>query len=755
MLTGSPVSAQLSDTPWSVLQHDPQHTGQATMLGPDFTNLPLDANGIPVLSPTTNPTIVKRWLGPDKIKMSPVLGPEGTLYVGMGFSFVSINPDTMLANWPLSTTGSIKTNLAADVSASAAVIGQTPATVTNCSFPYTLYLGDRDNSISAFCPDGTLRWRYNISHEGDIHTSPVIDDNGTIYLVHGAVGGLQGVVTAIRENPQDPKGWSCVWRSVLGNTVYSSSPTLSTDQSRVYIGESKGKLHAFRTDPNPNNPPQIIIPGAANCPAGEELPGWPATVGNKITNSSPVISPNGKIYVGTDVGLVEVDPQIPSQQRIFKTAIASSATATLPPQVGLVDNTAAITSDGSIIYASAKISKFKAIFAFRPSQCPASPCLPSWEYDYITGADVSAFPVIGADGTLYVGMDRQLAAFPPGGSSTPLWYMPTGNAIISYPALGGTADPETGGTAILYIGSQDRYMYKISSSRGPTGSSQTNHQPTANAGVDNSANTGIPVNFSGSASDIDAGQQLTFNWNFGDGSSPATGTVPANGLINIAHTYTTPGFYTTTLTVTDNGQPPLTATDTSISTINPSDSCSTFDDAFTRVDSPTLGNGWIETANASLSISNGQLANASSGTSIAYPACIFGLNQTVEADFTSVDNNPNPRFGIILRMQSPQNGSPQSYYWLYRIAGGTSALRISKVVNGTETILKNVSISQPALNSPFHLKGQVAGSTLTVLIGATQTSITDTTFASGYAGISLGSSSTKSYKVDNFHATLP
>ena len=58
----------------------------------------------------------------------------------------------------------------------------------------------------------------------------------------------------------------------------------------------------------------------------------------------------------------------------------------------------------------------------------------------------------------------------------------------------------------------------------------------------------LAVSFDGSAStDPDAGDTLTYIWNFGDGSSPATTTSATT-----SHTYTTAGTFTATLTVRDN-----------------------------------------------------------------------------------------------------------------------------------------------------------------------------------------------------------
>jgi RHS repeat-associated protein len=70
-----------------------------------------------------------------------------------------------------------------------------------------------------------------------------------------------------------------------------------------------------------------------------------------------------------------------------------------------------------------------------------------------------------------------------------------------------------------------------------------NRAPIANPGGPYTGNVGVPIQFAGSGSDPD-GDDLTFNWNFGDGGT-ASGATPT-------HTYATPGVFTVTLTVTDS-----------------------------------------------------------------------------------------------------------------------------------------------------------------------------------------------------------
>ena len=108
---------------------------------------------------------------------------------------------------------------------------------------------------------------------------------------------------------------------------------------------------------------------------------------------------------------------------------------------------------------------------------------------------------------------------------------------------------------------------------------------------------------------------------------------------------------------------------------------------------------------------------------------------------------------MVLRYQNPQN-----YYLVSRLAGGTTGLRISRIVNGVETVLKHVSAPNPVPGSAFHLKGSVNGNILTLdLDGVPKLSAPDPngTFAWGSVGVYLatGSGPNRSYVADNFAAS--
>ena len=97
------------------------------------------------------------------------------------------------------------------------------------------------------------------------------------------------------------------------------------------------------------------------------------------------------------------------------------------------------------------------------------------------------------------------------------------------------------------------------------GGGGTNVRPIAFAGVDvNTGTAPLEVNFDAAGSSDSDGSITTYLWNFGDGSSSTSSAT--------SHTYTTPGTFVATLTVTDNGGATGTASVTIL--VGPGDNAS-------------------------------------------------------------------------------------------------------------------------------------------------------------------------------------
>ncbi len=141
----------------------------------------------------------------------------------------------------------------------------------------------------------------------------------------------------------------------------------------------------------------------------------------------------------------------------------------------------------------------------------------------------------------------------------------TDGAIVSYEWKEGEVVLGTGAviSPVFAVG-MHTVVLTITDNNGATASDtaivtvNANQQPAANAGADKNAYTGQNVDFDGSASADPDGSIVSYSWDFGDSFS-ATG-------VTATHAYSSPGTYTATLTVTDNGG--LMAGDFAIATIN-------------------------------------------------------------------------------------------------------------------------------------------------------------------------------------------
>jgi outer membrane protein assembly factor BamB len=686
---GTAADAQLAPSAWPMYHHDPQHTGRTdNFLGP------LYPSGAP--NPTTD---VHVWWGWDKILTSPAVDRDGTIYVGLAFSFCAINPEPA-ADGLLKTKWC--TGLLADVSASSPAIDYNPLTGKT-----TVYVGDRDNTVTAFnAADGTVKWRWNTGREGDVLNSVTLvspDPTGltraTLYFAHSQSTDGYGVVTALNPDgavagpPSNPilQLSARKWKHVIGQMVGFSSAAYANGV--IYIGAGAGALYAFDA-----------VTGAQK---------WAKPLG--LIAASPVIA-NNTIYLGSSNGFHALDTN------------GNLLWTYLP--LGAVYQTAAVGADGTL-YFGATVSNYVTFYALAP--CPSVGCTPTlkWKYGpFPLGGP--ALPLIAADGTIYVGMGTGIYAFRPDG--TLLWKYFTTNYLSAMPSLGGNATTAAGGKAVIYLPSLDHKLYAVSSTRASIGS----HTPTAHITFSpTTIEVGELVQFHANASDPDSTDTLTYAWDFDDGTTSSDA--------NPTHTYWTAGTYNVTLDVSDGIHTFHTSVDVTVSEGPPLSFCDNFNRSI-------LGNTWA-TPDNSFIISNNELQNAPvHGNHIAIVNGLSGPPQQAEADFATVYNATGPRLGIVLRYQDPQN-----YYLVSRVAGPSSLLLISKVVNGVETFLRGATIWNPVPNTFFHMKGIANGNTLSVVVtpGIGTLSATDSTFPGGGVGIMLGTGAgALPDRADNFAALI-
>ncbi len=189
------VNSEAPNVPFAMLGGGPRHLHRAEVHGPDIL-----------------PREIARFRCGARVFASPVVGPDGTIYIGsIDGTFNALRSDGRL-RWsyvcdePIFSTAAVSQ------------IG-------------TVYVGCDDDSLLAFSTDGMLRWTYTMKH--DVDSAPTIGANGVVY-----VGG-DGLHALRADGERVFKVW-------LGGHV-SASPTVRSD-GVVVVGSHDHRVYAVGSD---------------------------------------------------------------------------------------------------------------------------------------------------------------------------------------------------------------------------------------------------------------------------------------------------------------------------------------------------------------------------------------------------------------------------------------------------------------------------------------------------------------------------
>jgi outer membrane protein assembly factor BamB len=298
----------------------------------------------------------------DWITSAPALAEDGTLYVGSwGDYLYAFNSTTGAKKWSVSLGDTI---------------GSSPAIGEDG----TIYVGDTGGRLWAVNPNGTKKWNYPTGG-GNISGDPAIGDDGTIYI-----GTWFEYFYAI-----NPNG-TLKWKFKTGDII--KAPPSIADDGTVYIGSFDDYLYALYpnngtmkwkcniwkgTDTNPS----IASDGTIYVCSSSKLFAIYPNNGTKkwtydfpserhIGKSSPTISAEGTIYVGTNIGSGSV-----SGGDIF--AINPDGTERwrkLIVDKGWVDSSPCIAEDGTVFIGSQSEGRGY-IHAFGPVESNSPPNAPT------------------------------------------------------------------------------------------------------------------------------------------------------------------------------------------------------------------------------------------------------------------------------------------------------------------------------------------------------------------------------------------
>lgn len=334
----------LANSPWPKFMHDSQNTGQSRNIG---------AQDNQVLWETS------LFSG-----RSPIVGPDNTIYVVTGPYYLD---DVYKADlYALVFNGTIKWKLE-----------NYGTCVPALASDGTLYVGSLDNKVCAINSDGTLKASRQFSDE---IRSPITIATDKIYVVAGTT--LYALDLSLNHRWSYHVGWTSDLSVAVGpdGAVFVHS----FDGGYLYAIASDGMLKWGYQIGSGYISPSVAFDGTiyvggiiadngwlyALKPDGTLK--WRYSVGNWV--GTPAIAFDGTIYVGATDKFYAINPN-----GMLKWAF--NAGTILPPSIGF---------DGAVYFIS-----YEKLYALNSNGAL------KWSYDVKT--NLFSSPVIGADGTLYIG----------------------------------------------------------------------------------------------------------------------------------------------------------------------------------------------------------------------------------------------------------------------------------------------------------------------------------------------------------------
>jgi outer membrane protein assembly factor BamB len=383
------LSAGIASAQLPAYHGNAQHTGYSTARGP------------------LNPVLKWRLDLSGEVISSPVLGPDGTIYLGSVIEdtrhpehfITAVNPDGTI-KWRFGT-GWWDTQ-----TQSSPALGADGR----------IYVGAQDGYLYALNPNGTLAWRFAASSPVQQH--PVVGADGTVYI------GMDGLLYAF-----NPSG-AVLWTADLGYSL-PGGPALAPDGETIYAFgyNSTGpvsSLYAFRRD-------------------GTTRWQYSAFYGYYPALSPPTVAADGTVIVLAGQ-IVAVGPDGVEKWRYEPSASYYSSYASL-----------SVNPAGEVVFA----------FSWYLGKLSADGTQ-QWQLDFLGGEfnneleSTYSAPLIDADGNIFLGLGTGKRWTRPWGKVLRA-YSPTGNLRWEFPVGEGvySSSPALAPDGTLYVGSMDGALYAL------------------------------------------------------------------------------------------------------------------------------------------------------------------------------------------------------------------------------------------------------------------------------------------------------
>jgi outer membrane protein assembly factor BamB len=311
--------------------------------------------------PSTMPTARWTYKTGARVFASPVVGHDGTIYVGsLDGQFVALRPDGSL-KWRYSAGQKVYPS--ALVAGTSIIFGTHQRELVSLSLQgqprWKLPLDDVVDASATLGPNGEIYvvadGAYAVDLLGRLHWHrPTADHVRTAPVIHPArliiIGTTEGTLIALR-----PDG-AVAWEVALGGALEGAASV--DDEGRIYVGAGNGEII------------QVDQEGTVR---------WRFKTGDEV-RATPAIARDGTIIVGSYDGNVYAIS--PSGSLRWKVATGARVRAS-----------ARIDADGRIYVGSQDNFLY----------CVGPNGLVLWRYN--VGQDVDSTVEIGSDGTLYFGSD--------------------------------------------------------------------------------------------------------------------------------------------------------------------------------------------------------------------------------------------------------------------------------------------------------------------------------------------------------------
>jgi outer membrane protein assembly factor BamB len=289
------------------------------------------------------------------VDSSAAIGVDGTVYIGAGKSVVALDPATGAEKWRFATAGDVE---------SSPTIGPDG----------TLYVGADDARVYALdSRTGALKWYFTFPDDSDTDSSPALgadgtvyigSDKGTLYALDGRTGGLKWFFVAVGEISGAP---------ALGpdGTVYVSALDSAKTEARTYALDGTSGIQKWMKS----------LPSDSKASVALGVDGTVYVSGVKLPDAHGV---------NLRAAVWALDGETGNQK--WESLLEVGSQGVSAPSLG---------ADGTVYVHAEKPAALGGIGKLTA----LDPLTGRANWEFATGGSSNSSPAIGADGTVYVGSD--------------------------------------------------------------------------------------------------------------------------------------------------------------------------------------------------------------------------------------------------------------------------------------------------------------------------------------------------------------